>query len=122
MSEQAKTILVVLRKPPYAGQTAKEALDAVLTAAAFEQPLTVLFMDDGVYQLLPAQDTHALGVKSQSTMLPALPMYDVENICVDADSLAQRGISHEQLVVNAEPVDSAAVRELFHQHQQILSF
>ncbi len=122
MVDAKKKLLVVMTKSPYGNQTAREALDAVLTAAAFEQPLTLLFLGDGVFQLLSGQDTTAVQLKNLATTLPVLPMYDVENICVDADSLRQRGIDNDELNLPATPVDNAAVRALFKSHDQILSF
>ncbi|MCW8884881.1 MAG: sulfurtransferase complex subunit TusC [Motiliproteus sp.] len=99
MSTTAKNILAVMRTGPYGNQTAKEALDAVLTAAAFELPLSLLFMDDGVFQLLPQQDTQGIGAKDLSATLPVLPMYDVERFYVEQSSLESRGINSAELIL-----------------------
>ena len=47
-----KKILFLLRSPPYAGARAYETLEVLLVAAVFDQEVSVLFADDGVYQLL----------------------------------------------------------------------
>ncbi|MEH6813984.1 MAG: sulfurtransferase complex subunit TusC, partial [Motiliproteus sp.] len=112
----------VMRSAPYSNQTAKEALDAVLTGAAFEIPLALLFMDDGVYQLLPEQNGTAIHAKNLPSTLSVLPMYDVEKIYVEASSLIDRGIKAESLILPVEVVDSAEVKALFADHDQILSF
>ncbi|MCW9053913.1 MAG: sulfurtransferase complex subunit TusC [Motiliproteus sp.] len=122
MSTTAKNILAVMRTGPYGNQTAKEALDAVLTAAAFELPLSLLFMDDGVFQLLPQQDTQGIGAKDLSATLPVLPMYDVERFYVEQSSLESRGINSAELILPVEVLDSEQVKVLFAESASILSF
>ncbi|OMH32684.1 sulfurtransferase complex subunit TusC [Motiliproteus sp. MSK22-1] len=122
MTDKKQSILAVLTKPPYGGTTAKEALDAVLTAAAFEVPVSVLFMDDAVFQLLPEQKTEGIEVKCLATTLPVLPMYDVEHIYVDRKALVDRGIDAEQLILSVQPVETDTLRSLFQNHSRILSF
>lgn len=118
----APSLLVILRQGPYSGAGGREGLDVALTAAAFEQPLSLLFMDDGVFQLLPGQDTREAGLKNLATTLPVLPVYDVEHIYVESHSLAQRSIDPGALVVPATPLDDAGVQALFHRHSLLLSF
>ena len=52
MSEgKVKKIMYVNRKAPYGTIYALESLEVVLIAAAFDQDVSLVFMDDGVYQL-----------------------------------------------------------------------
>ena len=122
MNDRKKSILTVLTRSPYGGATAREALDAILTAAAFEVPVSLLFMDDAVYQLLPDQHPEAIAAKDLSSTLPVLPMYDVENIFVDRLSLTQRGMDPTQLILGVTAVEGDALRALFQDHDRILSF
>ncbi|WP_207061140.1 sulfurtransferase complex subunit TusC [Motiliproteus sp. SC1-56] len=122
MQEADKSLLVVVRHGPYQGQLAREALDAVLTAAAFEQPVSLLFMDDGVFQLTPNQDGSAIDAKNLATMLAVLPMYDVDRVYVELDSLNLRAISPESLTLPATPVGGHALRDLFVNNAHLLSF
>src|SRR5690554_7301836 len=75
-----KRILLISRHAPYGSSIAREALDAVLASAAYDQQISLLFMDDGVFQLLAEQDPGSIGQKSFASMLSALPLYDVTNI------------------------------------------
>ncbi|MGB3608860.1 MAG: sulfurtransferase complex subunit TusC [Cellvibrio sp.] len=118
-----KKILFISRHAPYGSSIAKEALDAVLTAAAYDQDLSLLFMDDGIFQLLPNQQANAIGQKSFASMLPALPLYDVENIFVHLESLQARGISKNELLFDSvQTLDSTAVSALLAQQDHLLSF
>ena len=51
-----KKFAYVNRRAPYGSIYALEALEVVLVGAAFDQDVSVVFMDDGVYQLKKDQD------------------------------------------------------------------
>lgn len=118
-----KKILFISRHAPYGSSIAREALDAVLAAAAYDQALCLLFMDDGVFQLLANQDSEDIGQKNFSSMLPVLPLYDVENIFIHRESLQARGIGeHELSLDSVQIIDSRAVAALLADQDQLLSF
>lgn len=118
-----KKILFISRHAPYGSSLAKDALDAILAASAYEQELSLLFMDDGVFQLLAQQETNGIAQKSFSAILPALAFYEIDSIYLHKESLEQRHISSADLAIeNATILDSAAVRRLLNQQDQLLSF
>ena len=51
-----KKFMFVNRKAPYGTIYALEALEVVLISAAFEQDVSLAFLDDGVYQLMKGQE------------------------------------------------------------------
>jgi tRNA 2-thiouridine synthesizing protein C len=55
MSEVVKKFLYVNRKAPYGTIYAWESLEVVLIGAAFDQEVSLMFLDDGVYQLTKGQ-------------------------------------------------------------------
>ena len=98
MEGQVKKILYMNRKAPYGTVYALESLEVVLIAAAFEQDVSLVFVDDGVYQLKKAQDTDAVGMKNFSPTYNALGDYDIKCIYVEKASLEKRGLSKEDLL------------------------
>ena len=68
----SKKFLYVNRKPPHGTIYALESLEVVLIGAAFEQEVTLAFIDDGVYQLLQNQDSSAIGTKNFAPTFRAL--------------------------------------------------
>lgn len=92
-----KKLLYVNRKAPYGTIYALESLEVVLIGAAFEQDVTLVFMDDGVYQLAKGQDTKGVGMKNFSPAYAALGDYDVNKIYVDKESLEERGLTLDDL-------------------------
>ena len=100
MSEQPnkKKFLYVNRKAPYGTIYALESLEVVLIGAAFEQEVSLAFLDDGVFQLMEGQDSSGLGMKNFSKTYKALGDYDVRKFYVEKESLAERGLSVDDLM------------------------
>jgi len=92
-----KKFVYLNRKAPYGTVYALESLEVVLIAAAFEQEVQLIFMDDGVYQLTKGQSTDGIGMKNFSKTYAALGDYDVNQIYVCNDSLAERGLTADDL-------------------------
>ena len=87
-----KKFLYVNRRAPHGTIYAHEALEVVLIGAAFEQDVSMAFIDDGVFQLKKDQNTDGIDTKNFSKTFSALEMYDVEKLYVEKESLDERGI------------------------------
>lgn len=94
----AKKFMYVNRKAPYGTIYALESLEVVLIGAAFDQDVSLAFIDDGVFQLTREQNTEALGMKNFSPTYRALGDYDVNKIYVDRESLESRGLTVDDLL------------------------
>ncbi|MBT8419333.1 MAG: sulfurtransferase complex subunit TusC [Gammaproteobacteria bacterium] len=93
-----KKFLYVNRRAPYGSIYALESLEVVLIGAAFEQDVSLLFVDDGVYQLKKGQDTSGVEMKNFSPTYNALGDYDVNKIYVDQESLEKRNLTTDDLM------------------------
>jgi tRNA 2-thiouridine synthesizing protein C len=121
--EMSCRLLFVMRHAPYGSSTAREALDALLATAVFGQDVGVLFMNDGVFQLVRDQSPDTLPQKNLASSLQALPIYDVERLYVHTPSLTERGLVMSDLVMdNLIELDNRAVGRLFSEQDQLLSF
>lgn len=96
MSE-IKKFMYVNRKAPYGTVYALESLEVVLVGAAFDQDVSLAFIDDGVYQLTKGQETTSIGMKNFSKTYTALGDYEVSKIYVDKESLEERGLTLDDL-------------------------
>jgi tRNA 2-thiouridine synthesizing protein C len=97
MSEIIKNFLYLNRKAPYGTIYAWESLEVVLVGAAFDQDVSLAFVDDGVYQLIKGQDTREIGMKNFSATYAALGDYDIKKIFVEKESLEERGLTLDDL-------------------------
>ncbi|MEW5962300.1 MAG: sulfurtransferase complex subunit TusC [Pseudomonadota bacterium] len=100
MSEgsKKKKFLYINRRAPYGSIYALESLEVVLIGAAFEQDVSLAFIDDGVYQLMKDQDTKAIGMKNFAPTYRALGDYGVTKVFVEKESLDERGLSADDLM------------------------
>ena len=114
--------MFVNRKAPFGTIYALESLEVVLIAATFDQDVSLVFIDDGVYELVKGQDSKAIGIKNHSRTYRALDGYDVEKLYVERESLEARGIAEDQLLVDVEVLSSAQMGELMAQQDVVLSF
>jgi len=119
--EIVKRFMYVNRKAPYGTIYALECLEVVLVAAAFDQDVSVVFVDDGVCQLKKNQDTTEIGMKNYSKTYGALDDYDVEKIYVEKESLDERGLSADDLVIPVEVIAAAELRDVMAQQDVVIS-
>lgn len=92
-----KKFLYINRKAPYGTIYALESLEVVLIGAAFEQDVSLAFIDDGVFQLMDGQETAGIGMKNFSKTYKALGDYEVRKFYVEKESLAERGLAVDDL-------------------------
>ena len=117
-----KKFMYVNRKAPYGTIYALESLEVVLIAAAFDQDVSLAFIDDGVYQIAKGQRTKAIDVKNFSPTYRALEGYDIEKLYVAKESLEQRGLTEEDLLVDVQVVSAAEMADLMDQQDVVFSF
>ena len=116
----SRSLLVVFCSAPYGDSRARAGLDFALAFAAFEQPVSVLFMGEGVLQLLPQQDTTELGARNLGKTLASPPLYGVETLFVDAASLDSYGITADSLPEACSVLASDAVAALMRRHDHLV--
>ncbi len=117
-----KKFLYINRRAPHGTIYAHEALEGVLIGAAFEQDVSMAFLDDGVFQLKKDQNTDQINTKNFSKTFSALEMYDVEKLYVEKESLDERGISSDDLAVDVKIISSDEMKQLITDSEVILNF
>jgi len=117
-----KKFMYVNRKAPYGTVYALEGLEVVLITAAFDQDVSLVFVDDGVFQIKKDQETTGINMKNFSPIYRALEGYDVEKICAEKESLESRGLSEDDLVIPVEILSSAKISELMDAQDVIVTF
>ena len=119
--EVVKKFMYVNRRAPYGTIFALECLEVVLISAAFEQDVSLIFLDDGVFQLKKNQDTAGIGMKNFSNTYRALDDYEVEKIYVEKESLEARGLTSDDLIIPVEVLSSEEMREIVAQQDVVIS-
>lgn len=107
-----KRILFFLRQAPYAGSAALETIESALVAGVFDQSVSVLFADQGVWQLVGDQDGALIGARTLGRVLGALPEYGVNDVFVCARSLERGNLRMEDLVLPVRLLSPSEISEL----------
>lgn len=117
----SKSLLIVSRQAPWSGPGAREALDIALAGGAFDLPIGLLFLDDGVFQLHTAQQPVSLQQKDLCANLQALPMFGVEALYASQRSLEERGLHDQAHSLPVECLTDAALSALIDRYDQVIT-
>lgn len=115
------TILFVFSRPPHGSINAQEGLDALLMGSAFTT-CSVLFVGDGLMQLVSGQSTDDLGTKNFSLGFGALKDYGVTRIACSKPDLVSRGLNKDDFLIEVESLNAAGMQALIHDHDKVLNF
>ncbi|RAU23377.1 sulfurtransferase complex subunit TusC [Paramagnetospirillum kuznetsovii] len=116
-----KKFMFINRKPPHGTVYALEVLEMVLISAAFDQDVHLAFVDDGIYQIKKGQTPAEIGVKNFSPTYRALEGYDIEKLYVEAEGLAERGLTEDDLLVPVEVISRADMGKLMSEMDVVLT-
>ncbi len=117
-----KKIGVINKCLPHGSAQGRESLDLTLAMSAFNESLSLFFMGDGVYQLLDGHTPDESLQKHFQPLFKMLELYDVENIYVCEQSLLQRSIKQEQLLIDITLVNNEQLQSKLALQDQLLSF
>lgn len=91
-------------------------------ASAFGQKISVLFLGDGIYQLIDKQQSKQINMKNHSAGMGAFSLYDINDIYVHMESMMERGISKDDFSISVKLIEQQALYELEDEQDVILSF
>lgn len=120
--DNKKKIMFLMRKAPHGSIYSYEGLEVILIMGAYEQDVSVIFMDDGVYAIKKDQDTSEIGVKGFSVTFRALTDYEVEKLYIEKESMESRGLTIDDLIIKPEIVEASEIVRLMAEQDVILPF
>ena len=91
----------------------------VLSMAAFDEVIRVLFIGDGVFCLSPAQDAEAILTKPYCKMIAALEDFGIEGIYAADTALQARNIKP---AVAVRCIDDRRVQALLREAVSVVAF
>ena len=118
--ERMKTYLFIMRHFPHYSSHVQETLDQLLTTAAFDQNVSLLFVDDGVCQLKAHQNPKNILLKNSAAIFQVLDVYAIHNLYVEAESLSAKGLNESDLILPVKLIRRAAVNDLMQQHAVLI--
>ena len=89
--------------------------------STFEHKVSLIFMDDGVLQIMRDQDPSGVGMKNISPTFRAWEDYEIEHIYVEKESLEIRGMKKSDLMIKAKIVEADQLGKLIGKQDFIFS-
>jgi len=126
-----KKSLFIFRNTPYRSSKAQEGIDAAIAASVFDQTITVLFMDEGVWQLHNHQQSRGIKLeglhekverKNIAAQLESFPLYDIKGIYADSRALKKFSIPKKELILNPALANDKKIRSLIADHDIVLTY
>lgn len=118
----SKLTAILNSKAPYSNTAGKDALDIALIFGSFEQPTSLFFQGDGVWQLIQEQNGTIISVKDYLKTFAAFEFYDLENIYACQESLIQRGLTDNFHIDQVQVLARDEFAEKLALHHTVLRF
>ena len=107
-----KRFLFIQQNYPFQNIQAFENQELVLAITAFEQRVSLLFIGNGILQLLEKQSTVRMFRKNFTLIFKAANLYGVDAIYVDSTALSRWEIKPEDLMVKTTQITPAEIKVL----------
>ncbi|MBV7300979.1 sulfurtransferase complex subunit TusC [Enterovibrio paralichthyis] len=117
-----KKLGFVFSSAPHGSAAGREGLDAVLATSNYSEDLVLFFVGDGVMQLLAGQSPDTVLCRDYISTFKMLSLCDVEEVYVCAESLAERGLSEQPLIISAEKVSADEIATTLGRCSKVLQF
>lgn len=95
-------VAFIFRSAAHGCASGREGLDAALATSALNEEIGIFFIGDGVYQLLEEQAPAAILQRHYAPTFGLFELYDIENVYICRQALAERGLSQASLVITPQ--------------------
>ena len=116
-----KSYLFVIHRQPNQGLHVLENLDMILTCGAFDQTVSLLFLDDGVLQLKRDQQPEQQSRQDHGAIFQALDLYNIQQLYVETESLCARGLTVHDLILDVSCIERQAIADLMQRHSILIN-
>lgn len=94
------------------GAAFKEAIDLGLVCAAFDQLVNIIFIDNGIYNLVAGQNSSIIHDKNQADIVKGLAFYDIESVIIETESLENSSLMTNDLFPSITLKSKAQIKQL----------
>ena len=116
-----KKIAIIISSAPHGSAKGREALDTALALSTFNH-ISVFFMDDGVFHLLPNQHPEDILMRDYIATFNMLELYDIEDVYVCKTSLDERNLSQITINIANQLIENKQLHQLLASQDAVLRF
>ena len=114
----------VFRTPPYGSSASREGLDALLAATAFsnEDDISVIFIEDGVFNLLTHQQPEKILQKDFISTFKLLELNNIEQRYICEESVVERNLADKEIIVPCQVLKRTEIINKLQSADKIFTF
>lgn len=98
-----------------------EPVELLLALAAFEQQPKILLLGEGIFHANTLQQAKRINGKAANKVMPALPMYDCEEIFICQSDIERFGLETDILQPFCIPLDKQQLQQLIQQSKHCVN-
>lgn len=118
-----KTYLFVFTHASFGHAHGRDGLNMAFLLATYDQKVQLLFLEDGVCQLIPHQQAKLIETKNHLATLQAWSLYDVQHCYACEKALEQRGLTADSLRFDRlEIIDDAQIQTILRAADHLMVF
>ena len=116
-----KKYLLILQQAPFANYNATEGIELALALSAFEQTVSLLFVDTGVLQLVNDKQTELIQIKDPSKVLAGFDLFDIKQVYAQQSALRKYSLAQSDLICKPEVITDHNIADIITQHDIVLT-
>lgn len=116
-----KKVAIIISSVPHGSAKGREALDTALALSTFNH-ISVFFMGDGVFHLLPNQHPEDILMRDYIATFNMLELYDIEDVYVCKTSLDERNLSQITINIANQLIENKQLHQLLASQDAVLRF
>lgn len=116
-----KKVAIIISTPPHGNAKGREALDVALAMSTINH-ISVFFIGDGVFHLLPNQYPEQILMRDYIATFNMLELYDIEDVYICESSLNARNLINTTFTFSCSIIDTQSLNQLLATQDVILRF
>ena len=113
--------LFIINSSPLTDYQAQEQQELILTFAALEQPISLLFQGMGILQLTKKLSPNSIDRKDFLKVVKAYDLYEINNIYVNRNDMLSHDIKRNSLIHNISIINSDEIMNIINNHSIVTS-
>ncbi len=116
-----KKYLLIFQHAPFANYSGIEGVELALTLSAFEQTVSLLFVDAGVLQLVNDKQSTLIQNKDPCKVLAGLDLFEIKQVFALQSALLKYDLAPSKLICNPAIINEQNIANLIAQHDIVLT-
>lgn len=116
-----KKYLLILQQAPFANYNATEGIELGLALSAFEQTVSLLFIESGVLQLVNDKQTGLIQNKDPTKVLAGFDLFEIKQVYAEQSALLKYRLGLSDLMCKPEVITDQNIADIIAQHEIVLT-